>query len=214
MHKDIKIITFDLDGVLFDGLSASFHLGKQIGLGEKYQEFFIRLAKEKFPFEESIRLGSKIWEGVPIDDKYNNLVMKLPLMKGAEETVRALKEAGYLVGCISGGVSQFFLEPLTERLGLDFAHSNILGTSDGTHSGTIEYAMGGPQKAETALQILQERELSTKNLASIGNGLNDMDLFGVSGFSIAFNPENEDVSGAATITIHSKNLESVLEYFI
>ena len=74
--------------------------------------------------------------------------------------------------------------------------------------------MGGPQKAETALRVIQERELSTKNLASIGDGTNDIDLFGVSAFSIAFNPENENVSGAATITLHSKNLELILEYFV
>ena len=214
MHKEIKIIAFDLDGVLFDGPSAAFHIAQQVGLGEKYQELFSRIGKEKLPVEESIRLGSKIWEGVQIDDNYDHLVMKLPLMKGVEETIRALKEAGYLVGCISSGVSQFFMEPLTKRLDLDFAHSNILGTLDGAHSGSVEYAMGGPQKAETALRILQERELSTKNLASIGNGKNDIDLFGVSAFSIAFNPENENVSGAATITLHSKNLELILEHFI
>ncbi len=214
MHKDIKIIAFDLDGVLYDGPSAAFHIAQQVGLGEKYQELFSRIGKEKLPVEESIRLGSKIWEGVQIDGNYDHLVMKLPLMKGAEETIRALKEAGYLVGCISSGVSQFFMEPLTKRLNLDFAHSNILGTSNGAHSGSVEYAMGGPQKAETALRILQERELSTKNLASIGDGTNDIDLFGVSAFSIAFNPENESVSGAATITLHSKNLDIILEHFV
>ena len=214
MHKDIKIIAFDLDGVLFDGPSAAFLLAQQVGLGEKYQELFIRIAKEKTPIEESIHIGSKIWEGVQIDGTYDHLVMKIPLMKGAEETILALKESGYLVACISSGVSQFFMGPLTKRLDLDFAHSNILGTSNGAHSGTVEYAMGGPQKAETALRILQERELSTKNLASIGDGTNDIDLFGVSAFSIAFNPENENVSEAATITVHSKNLESILEHFI
>jgi len=213
MHKEIKIIAFDLDGVLFDGPSAAFHIAQQVGLGEKYQELFIKIGKEKLPIE-SIRLGSKIWEGVQIDGNYDHLVMELPLMQGTEETIRALKEAGYLVGCISSGVSQFFMEPLAKRLNLDFAHSNILGTSNGGHSGSVEYTMGGPQKAETALRILQERELSTKNLASIGDGTNDIDLFGVSAFSIAFNPENENVSGAATITVHSKNLELILEYFV
>lgn len=214
MHKDIKIIAFDLDGVLFDGPSAAFHLAQQVGLGHKYQELFMRMAKEKLPFEESVRAGAMIWKDVAFGGDYPQLVIKMPLMKGAEETVSALKASEYLVGCISSGVSQFFMGPLTKRLGLDFAHSNILGTSDGKHSGAIEYAMGGPQKAETALRILQERKLSIKNLASIGDGTNDIDLFGVSAFSIAFNPESEEVSEAATITVHSKNLESILEHFI
>ena len=214
MHKDIKVIAFDLDGVLFDGLSAAFALAQKVGLGSKYEELFMRMAKEKLSFNEALHEGAIIWKGVPFGGKYREYVKQLPLMKGAEATIQALKAAGYIVGCISSGVSQFFMEPLAERLNLDFAHSNILGTSDGTHSGEIEYAMGRPQKAETALKILKERELSTANLASIGDGENDIDLFGVSALSIAFNPESDAVSGAATVTVHSKDLGSILEYFV
>lgn len=214
MHKEIKIIVFDLDGVLYDGQSAAFHLARQVGLGQKYQDLFMRIAREQLSFQQSVRLGAEIWKGVEFGGKYKQLVFELPLMEGAEETLDVLKTTGYQVGCISSGVSQFFMEPLAERLNLDFAYSNILGTSDGKHSGVVEYAMGGPQKAETALRILEKRNLSTKNLASIGDGTNDIDLFGVSAFSIAFNPENEEVSEAATIAVHSKNLESILEYFV
>jgi len=214
MHKDIKIIAFDLDGVLFDGASAAFHLGQQVGLGQKYQELFMRMAKENLSFDDSLRLGAEIWNGIEFGGEYRQLVLEMPMMEGTEETLDVLKTSGYQVGCISSGVSQFFMEPLTERLGLDFAHSNILGMSGKTHSGKIEYAMGGPQKAETALKVLEERGLSTKNFASIGNGENDIDLFGISGFSIAFNPVSESVSGAASATVHSKNLESILEYFV
>ncbi|MGY5860113.1 MAG: HAD family phosphatase [Candidatus Thorarchaeota archaeon] len=214
MHKEIKIIAFDLDGVLFDGASAAFALAQEVGLGQKYQELFARMATENLSFDDSLRLGARIWEGIAFDGEYRQLVMTLPLMKGAEETIEALISSGYHIGCISSGVSQFFMEPFMERLNLDFAFSNILGISNGTHSGEIEYAMGGPQKAETALRVLKGKDLSTKNLASVGDGENDIHLFGVSGFSIAFNPESEAVSGAASVTIHSKNLESILEHFI
>ncbi|MHA1136423.1 MAG: HAD family hydrolase [Candidatus Thorarchaeota archaeon] len=214
MHKDIKIIAFDLDGVLYDGPSAAFHLAQQVGLGLKYQELFMRMATENLSFNDSLRLGAEIWKGIEFGGKYKQLVMDMPLMRGTEKTLDVLKKTGYQVGCISSGVSQFFMEPLAERLNLDFAHSNILGMSGETHSGEIEYAMGAPQKADTALKILKERELSTKNFASVGNGENDIDLFGVSGFSIAYNPVSEAVSGAATVTVHSKNLESILKYFV
>ncbi|MHA1575840.1 MAG: HAD family hydrolase [Candidatus Thorarchaeota archaeon] len=214
MHKDIKIITFDLDGVLYDGVSAAFHLAQQVGLGQKYQELFMRMAKENLSFDDSLQLGADIWKGIEFGGEYRQLVLDLPLMEGAEETLDILKKTGYQVGCISSGVSQFFMKPLTERLNLDFAHSNILGISGNTHSGAIKYAMGGPQKAETALKILEERGLSTKNFAGVGNGENDIELFGVSAFSIAFNPVSESVSGAASVTVHSKNLESILEYFV
>ena len=214
MHKDIKVISFDLDGVLYDGRSASAHIASFLGLGDGYKALFARMATEDHSFEELIQLGTDIWKGVVIDDEMKGQVLKLPLMKGTEETLKALKEAGYIVGCISSGVSQFFMDPLARRLELDFSYSNILGETDGAHDGTYSFAMGGAQKAETALRLLKDRNLSTKNLASVGNGENDIPLFSISELSIAFNPLTELVSEAATVTVNSKSLDAILEYFV
>ena len=164
--------------------------------------------------EEAIREGAKIWVGVPVKGEFDYIIENLPLMTGAEETVSTLREWGYHVGCISSGVSQFFLAPLTRRLGLDFAFSNILGVSEGAHDGTVSYVMGGPQKAETILKYLKDVSLEPRNLASIGDGENDIDIFNVSKFSIAFNPDTERVSEAASLTIKSNDLRSVLPHFM
>ncbi|MFW9956614.1 MAG: HAD-IB family phosphatase [Candidatus Odinarchaeota archaeon] len=213
MRGNIRVISFDLDGVLFEGSSAAFPIAQQLGLGEKFMAVFSRIAEEKIGFKNSIIEGCKIWRGVATDGVYNHLVNELPLRIGAQETIDALKEKGYIIGCISSGVSQFFMEPFSKRLGLDFAYSNILGEEAGAHNGEVAYIMGGSQKVETALKFLKERGLRRENLASIGDGTNDIDLFKHSGFSIAFNPANEEVSGAANVTIHSKDLRSILEYF-
>ena len=213
MNEKIKMVSFDLDGVLYDGPSAAFPLAQHLGLGQKFMEVYARLGKEKKNLVESIREGSKIWKGIPANETYEHLIMNMPLMNGAEETIRKLKESGIAVGCISSGVSQFFMKPFAKRLDLDFAHSNILGESDGAHDGTVKYVMGGPQKAEMALKIAEKRGLKKTNLASVGDGTNDIDLFKVSELSIAFNPESEIVSEAATVTLHSKDLRSILKYF-
>jgi phosphoserine phosphatase len=213
MKGDIRVISFDLDGVLFDGPSAAFPIAQQLGLGEKFMTVYAQVAKRGSGFEDSVIEGCKIWKGVATDGVYNHLVNELPLRIGAQETVNTLKEEGYFVGCISSGVSQFFMVPFSERLSLDFAFSNILGEDMGAHNGEVEYIMGGPQKVETALKFLRENGLEGKHLASIGDGTNDIDLFNHSGFSIAFNPEKEEVSTAANVTIHSKDLRSILEYF-
>lgn len=134
-------------------------------------------------------------------------------MSGAADTVDALKDWGYEVGCISGGVSQFFMKPFTERLNLDFAYSNILGSRNGAHDGTVRYIMDGPEKAETILKYIEENEYSKMSIASVGNGLNDIELFNVSAFSIAFNPVDKIVSDSASVTVKSKDLRSILTHF-
>ena len=207
------MISFDLDGVLFDGGSAAYPLAHQLGIGEKFIEVYKKVGALKKGLVDSIREGSKIWKGIAVDGSYDDLVMNLPLMEGAEETLAILKQWGYEVGCISSGVSQFFMEPFQRRLNLDFAFSNILGSQDGVHDGTVEFVMGGPQKAETARKYLMDNGFPEDSLASVGDGMNDIDIFHASTFSIAFNPESSEVSAAASTTVNSKDLRLILEHF-
>ena len=213
MTSEIKIISLDLDGVLFDGSSAAFAIAQQAGLKDQYIALFQKIAQEEMTLRESVIEGAKIWKGLPVDATYHYLVKTLPLMEGASETVAKLKEWGYDVGCISSGVSQFFMEPLTRRLNLDFAYSNVLGSDDGAHDGTVQFIMGGPEKATSIWQYAQIRGHPHTTIASVGNGMNDIDLFNISTFSIAFNPVDQRVSDAATVTVESKDLRAILPHF-
>jgi len=213
MTSDIKIISFDLDGVLFDGSSAAFAIAQKAGLGEQYVKLFERMAKEGLSLRQSVIEGSKIWRGIPIDGSYDDLVYSLPLMLGAEEVVDTLKTRGYDVGCISSGVSQFFMEPFSRRLNLDFAYSNTLGSNNGAHDGTVQHIMDGPEKAITISEYAKIRGYSQMQIASVGNGRNDIELFKISTFSIAFNPMDSTVAEAASVIIESKDLRPILDYF-
>jgi phosphoserine phosphatase len=213
MTSGIKIISLDLDGVLFDGSSAVFVIAQQIGLKDEYLELIQRAAQEEMTLRDTVTEVAKIWKGIPIDATYHYLVKRLPLMEGAEETVATLQEWGYDVGCISSGVSQFFMEPLTRRLNLDFAYSHILGSENEVHDGTVQFIMGGPEKATTIWQYAQIKGHPLDSIASVGNGFNDIDLFEISSFSVAFNPVDKRVSDAASVTIESKDLRSILPHF-
>ncbi len=213
MNSEIKVISLDLDGVLFEGTSASFVIAQQLGLKDQYLALFQRMAQEEMSLREIANEGAKIWKGIPIDATYHLLVRRLPLIEGANETISQLKEWGYEVGCISSGVSQFFMEPLARRLNLDFAYSNILGSDGQVHDGTIQFILAGPEKVTTIWQYLQIKGHPQGAIASVGNGLNDIDLFKVSAFSIAFNPVDQIVSDAASVTVDSKDLRNILPYF-
>lgn len=213
MQESIKVISLDLDGVLFNGSSAAYPLAVELGLGPRFLEVYQKTVAGAQSLEDSITEGAKIWRGVHADGTYDYTVESLPLMTGAKDVVSTLKSWGYKVGCISSGVSQFFMKPFIRRLGLDFGYSNILGEANGAHDGTVRYVMGGSQKAETAIGYLKEENLPAESLASVGDGKNDIDLFAISAFSVAFNPESEDVSKAATVTVRSESLKDILCYF-
>jgi len=213
MQESIKVISLDLDGVLFNGPSAAYPLAVELGFGHRFLEVYQKTVAERQSLEDSITEGAKIWRGVRANGTYDYTVESLPLTTGAKDVVSTLKSWGFKVGCISSGVSQFFMKPFIRRLELDFGYSNILGESNGGHDGTVRYVMGGPQKAETAIGYLRKEGFPAESLASVGDGKNDIALFAISAFSIAFNPESEDVSKAATVTVRSESLKDILWYF-
>ncbi len=213
MNSRIKVISLDLDGVLYDGHYAAIAVAEQLGLGNQFAELIQRMQDEGMSLRESVVEGSKLWKGVAVDKSYDYLVDSLPLMRGANETVTSLKNWGYEVGCISSGVSQFFMAPFKRRLNLDFTYSNTLGSTDGVHDGRTEYIMDGPEKAARILKHIEDNGYSKDCIASVGNGTNDIDLFKISAFSIAYNPLFKTVSDAASVTINSKDLRSILPYF-
>jgi phosphoserine phosphatase len=213
MTSRIKVISLDLDGVLYDGQSAAFAVAQQIGLKDQYLRLLQRIEQENLGFQETVIEVAKLWKGIPVDATYHYLVKTLPLLEGAEETVATLQEWGYEVGCISSGVSQFFMEPLSRRLNLAFAYSHILGSENQVHDGTVQFIMAGPEKATTIWNYAQIKGHSLDSIASVGNGINDIELFSISAFSIAFNPLDKAVSDAATVTVVSRDLRSILQYF-
>ncbi|MHA2076086.1 MAG: HAD family hydrolase [Candidatus Thorarchaeota archaeon] len=213
MNTEIKIISLDLDGVLFDGSSATFANAQNFGLTDQYNALFQKLSQEEMSLEETINEVAQIWKGIAIDESHDNIIDSLPLMTGSADTVTALKKWNYEVGCISSGVSQFFMAPFARRLNLDFAYSNVIGSTDGFLNGTVKYIMGGPQKVETILEHIKERGYPSNVIASVGNGFNDIDLFRASTFSVAFNPVDKMVSDAASETVESKDLRAILPFF-
>ncbi|MFX0045524.1 MAG: HAD-IB family phosphatase [Candidatus Hermodarchaeota archaeon] len=214
MADRIKVVSLDLDGVLYDGPSAVHPLTKALGIEQDFLRVFKKLGDGKRSLSDAIKEGARIWIGVPSDGTLDPLVENLPLMKGAEEVVAALKEGGLKVGCVSSGVSQFFMKPFKKRLKLDFAFSNVLGETDGKHDGSVHYVMAGPQKAEKVLEYIENDGYSKLELASVGDGENDIDLFKVSALSIAYNPVSDEVSKAADLTIRSKDLRTILPHFM
>lgn len=213
MNNDLKVISFDLDGVLFDGPSATYPVAKEVGIEKEFFEVLAKVSSAELSLQESIIEGSKIWRGVPVDGTLDPIIEEMPLRKGAEETVSYLKEWGYVVGCISSGVSQYFMKPLSKRLGLDFAFSNVLGSDNGEHDGTVLHVMDGPGKAKAITDYMVANDLHSNALASIGDGENDLDIFAISRLSIAFNPQSEIVANKASLTIRSNDLRAVLPHF-
>jgi phosphoserine phosphatase len=144
---------------------------------------------------------------------FKELLAEVRVTDGVPELVSAVHKSGGLVGAISGGFVQV-LEPLAEKLNLDFFKANNLETSDGVMTGKIVGdIIDAEMKARTLLQWAEECGFDSDNTVAVGDGANDIQMLKASGFAVAFRPK-DILRDHADLIIEGDSLEpliSVLE---
>ena len=119
----IKLIAFDLDNVLIDG-EAIDEIGKLMGVENEISALTKKAMEGDLDFETSLKERINLLKGASLND-VKKVVNNIPLMEGAEETIKELKRRGYKIATITGNVEIVALR-LKNELILDYAFSNIL----------------------------------------------------------------------------------------
>ncbi len=70
--------------------------------------------------------------------------------------------------------------------------------------------MAFDNKDQVMSEIAKELGLSLDQCAAVGDSRNDIPMFQVAGFSVAFNPTHDEVAQAATRVIKSENAMDLL----
>lgn len=204
-----KLAVFDFDSTLMDGETLEF-FAEELGIREKIKTITDKAMQGELDFFESLTERVSLLKGLPIE-KVNSICHSLPLMKGAFEIIKALKEKGYKVICFSGGfrnATSFF----AEKLGLDCEFANILHTKDGLLTGLVGGEMMFNNSKGEMLQRLQKvLDVSVANTLVVGDGANDLSMFKYAGKRVAFCAK-PILEKEANIIIKEKDLALILNY--
>jgi phosphoserine phosphatase len=206
----IKLIAFDLDNVLLDG-EAIDEIGKLMGVENEISALTEQAMEGDLDFETSLKKRVSLLKGASLDD-VKKVVDNIPLMEGAEETIKELKRRGYKIATITGNVEIVALR-LKNELNLDYAFSNILHEKNGLLTGEVS----GPllvegSKADILQELLDTVKLSTEECAAVGDGANDISMLQKAGLGVAFNAKPV-VKEIADVIIDGKDLRELLTIF-
>lgn len=205
----MKLAVFDFDSTLMDGETLEF-FAREIGIGEKVKAITDRAMRGELDFFESLTERVSYLKGLPVD-KINEICTHLPLMNGAEEVVKGLKNKGYKVVCFSGGFKNATV-PFCEKLGIDAEFSNILHSKDGLLTGFVGgEMMFNDSKGQMLLRLQKLLDVSQENTLAVGDGANDLSMFKYAGKRAAFCAK-PILKEHANIIIEEKNLELILQY--
>jgi phosphoserine phosphatase len=139
---------------------------------------------------------------------------RLQLNPGAQTLVDACKQAGLKVLLVSGGFT-YFADRVRERMGIDFARSNILEIQNGALTGKlVDQAWGdicdGAEKRRTLLEVASLLGITPAQCIAMGDGANDLPMMGVAGLSVAYHAKPK-VREQAMVAVNSGGLDRLLE---
>lgn len=190
------LLALDLDGVLLEEGSSweIFHrlLGTAGTERERNMELFF---SGRIDYEEWAMLDAGLWTGMeigPVDDYLANM----DVSEGAHELVASMHELGVVTAIVSTGISRIARWVGTE-LGIDEVVSNDVEVTDGRITGRVKVRCPFYGKGSVVRALARRVGLPLSRSACVGDGENDLTMFDVVGFSVAHNPESNEVAARA-----------------
>jgi phosphoserine phosphatase len=211
---DFKLIAFDMDSTLIN-IECIDEIADAVG--KKAEVAAITEATmrgEIKDFKESLRRRVALLQGVPVTALQEVYDQRLRLNPGAEVLVSACKAAGLKVLLVSGGFT-FFANRVKERLGIDFARSNLLDEADGKLTGRVAMQSwgdicDGAEKRRTLLEVASLLGISPAECIAVGDGANDLPMMREAGLSVAYHAKPK-VREEAMVAINDGGLDRLLE---
>jgi phosphoserine phosphatase len=195
---------FDVEGVLYDAEYLPI-LAEHVNKEKDIWDITKKGIQGLINWEDGLKSRVDLLKGLSFD-VCQQVADQLPIMNGAKEACKSLKNAGWKIMAVSGGFT-IMTERLKKELDLDFVFSNELIFKDGLLDG-VKINVDS-DKAKSARIKIDEWKEKQDEIVVIVDGANDIKLFDISGLGIAFRAQ-DIVKDLATTTLEEKDLSKII----
>ena len=205
------LVVLDVDSTMIEQEVIEL-LAERVGLRDQVKILTDQAMAGEIDFRTALLKRVGLLDGLS-DEVFQEVLSDIRVTDRVIELISTVQKSGGLVGAISGGFSQV-LEPLADKLSLNFFKANNLEILDGVMTGRIiGDIVDADMKARTLLEWAGEYGFEMSNTVAVGDGANDIQLLKTSGFAVAFRPKDV-LREHADLIIEGDSLEpliSVLE---
>lgn len=205
------LVVLDVDSTMIEQEVIEL-LAERVGLRDQVKILTDQAMAGEIDFRTALLKRVGLLDGLT-DQVFQEVLSDIRVTDGVTELISTVQKSGGLVGAISGGFSQV-LEPLADKLSLNFFKANNLEILDGVITGRIiGDIVDADMKARTLLEWAGEYGFDMSNTVAVGDGANDIQMLKTSGFAVAFRPKDV-LREHADLIIEGDSLEpliSVLE---
>ncbi len=209
--RGVRLVVFDLDGVLVDIESSWQTLHRAFGVDNEVN--FQRHLRGEIDYREFMRSDIRLW-GRPLVARLRGILDQVPLMAGAREVVAALRGRGVRTAIISSGV-WLLAARVQGALGIDHVFANRLVVDEvGRVVEEGEVVVTLRNKGAVFAGLCGAVGVRPGDCAVVGDSRFDISLFEEAGLSIAFNAADAEVVAAADVVVGGKDLRGVLPWVL
>ncbi|MEN9713501.1 MAG: hypothetical protein RLZZ164_165 [Actinomycetota bacterium] len=201
------LVVFDVDSTLIQDEVIEL-LADVAGRREQVAAITERAMAGELDFAESLIERVSTLAGLP-ESVFADVLSRIRITDGAKQLIDAIHAAGGRVGAVSGGFTQV-LEPLADRLTLDFARANLLEVVDGKLTGKVlGKIIDRSEKKNALVEWAKFSDFDLAQTVAVGDGANDLEMMQAAGLSVAFNAK-PIVRETASLVIAKQDLSQLI----
>ncbi|RUO26232.1 phosphoserine phosphatase SerB [Aliidiomarina minuta] len=198
---------FDMDSTLID-MECIDEIARVAGCGDQVAAITEKAMLGELDFAQSLRERVAALKGVKLA-MLDAIRDELPIMPGAAELLKVLRENRWRLVLVSGGFT-WFADEVARRFNFDVVVSNFLEFEGDQLTGKVGgRIVDGQVKADTLINLTQQYGLPRSQTMAVGDGANDKLMLQASGFGVAFNAKPV-LREVADYCIDEKDLSQLL----
>jgi phosphoserine phosphatase len=202
-----KLVQLDVDSTFIQQEAIEL-LAAHAGVLTEVSQITESAMRGELDFAASLRARVLLLKGLSAD-VIEAVQKEISLTDGAQELVENLHAKGSQVALVSGGFIDI-IEPMINRLSIDYFKANKLEIIDGVLTGHVTgKIIDRKAKADALFEFSNLAGVTLDDCVAIGDGANDLDMMAIAGLSIAFNAK-PIVAQAAHVAINEPSLRSVM----
>jgi phosphoserine phosphatase len=209
--SDFALLAMDMDSTLI-GIECIDEIADFAGKKKEVAAVTASAMRGEIDWPESLRRRVAALAGLEEAVLERVYAERLRFSPGAERLAAAARRAGLRVLLVSGGFT-YFTDRVRDRLGLDYAYSNVLVVEDGRLAGRVTGPLVDAQgKAGHVARLKRELGIARERVLAIGDGANDLAMLAEAGTSIAYHAKPV-VRAKADYALDYAGLDGVLNLF-